>query len=175
MENIGRKLKHKVHFTDKQTHHKNWQFCWVSLFDIERGFFLSEQLSLQEQMRKFPNYFSTKLSSIAGVDCHMTRLRLSCFLLYFWLWFLSSADSWKGLDFLFFPLIILTLIFVRITKEHRVCRPLNRAITWWSEIANTSWFPRQLLNWVPCQHSLRLFQTKLEGIFRLVAQPFFNI
>ena len=113
MENIGRKLKHKVHFPDKQTHHKNWQFCWVSLFDIERGFFLSEQLSLQEQMRKFPNYFSTKLSSIAGEDCHKTRLRFSCFLLYFWLWFLSSADSWKGLDFLFFPLIILTLIFVR--------------------------------------------------------------
>ena len=135
---------------------------------------LSGQLSLQEKMRKFLNYFLTKLSSIAGVDCHKTRLRFSCFLLYFWLWFLSSADSWKGLDFLFFPLIILTLIFVRITKEHRVCRPLNRAITWWSEIANTSWFPRQLLNWVPCQHSLRLFQTKLEGIFRLVAQPFFQ-
>lgn len=135
---------------------------------------LSGQLSLQEKMRKFLNYFLTKLSSIAGVDCHKTRLWYSCFLLYLRLWFLSSADSWKGLDFLFFPLIILTLIFVRITKEHRVCRPLNRAITWWSEIANTSWFPRQLLNRVPCQHSLRLFQTELEGIFRLVAQPFFQ-
>ena len=58
MENIGRKLKHKVHFTDKQTHHKNWQFCWVLLFDFEKGYFIRATFSPREDEKVSKLFFN---------------------------------------------------------------------------------------------------------------------